>query len=131
MVAATVRPLSQRPMTTRSRTPVMAAPKRGPRGSMPLLLPVVFVMVSFGLGGSRAYAAARMSASAARTSAWRGAPPMRARITDRKSTLNSSHANISYAVFCLKKKKKKNEGIHQNKKKKKKKKKKKQKRKIQ
>src|SRR3712207_7261824 len=27
-------------------------------------------------------------------------------ITDRKSTrLNSSHANISYAVFCLKKKK--------------------------
>src|SRR3712207_6873748 len=30
------------------------------------------------------------------------------RIKDRKSTrLNSSHANISYAVFCLKKKKKK------------------------
>src|SRR5438445_10878704 len=29
-------------------------------------------------------------------------------IIDRKSTrLNSSHANISYAVFCLKKKKKK------------------------
>src|SRR3712207_7251028 len=29
-------------------------------------------------------------------------------IVDRKSTrLNSSHANISYAVFCLKKKKKK------------------------
>src|SRR5947209_14022660 len=29
--------------------------------------------------------------------------------TDRKSTrLNSSHANISYAVFCLKKKKKTN-----------------------
>src|SRR3712207_8967829 len=28
-------------------------------------------------------------------------------ITDRKSTrLNSSHANISYAVFCLKKKRK-------------------------
>src|SRR5258707_11922482 len=35
---------------------------------------------------------------------------------DRKSTrLNSSHANISYAVFCLKKKKKKeNESILQN-----------------
>src|SRR3712207_7296715 len=31
---------------------------------------------------------------------------------DRKSTrLNSSHANISYAVFCLKKKKKKNETL--------------------
>src|SRR3712207_7237441 len=30
-------------------------------------------------------------------------------IVDRKSTrLNSSHANISYAVFCLKKKKKQN-----------------------
>src|SRR3712207_8049115 len=33
-----------------------------------------------------------------------GAPP--AYLPDRKSTrLNSSHANISYAVFCLKKKK--------------------------
>src|SRR3712207_6922342 len=32
-----------------------------------------------------------------------------AREEDRKSTrLNSSHANISYAVFCLKKKNKKN-----------------------
>src|SRR3712207_7942181 len=32
---------------------------------------------------------------------------------DRKSTrLNSSHANISYAVFCLKKKKKKKQGSH-------------------
>src|SRR3712207_7327537 len=31
-------------------------------------------------------------------------------LLDRKSTrLNSSHANISYAVFCLKKKKKKKE----------------------
>src|SRR3712207_8062904 len=31
-----------------------------------------------------------------------------AMLEDRKSTrLNSSHANISYAVFCLKKKKKK------------------------
>src|SRR5258707_8664566 len=32
---------------------------------------------------------------------------------DRKSTrLNSSHANISYAVFCLKKKKKKHRSNH-------------------
>src|SRR5690349_23724138 len=32
-----------------------------------------------------------------------------ARLRDRKSTrLNSSHVEISYAVFCLKKKKKKN-----------------------
>src|SRR3712207_7720863 len=34
--------------------------------------------------------------------------PRRGRRLDRKSTrLNSSHANISYAVFCLKKKKNK------------------------
>src|SRR5690349_23347070 len=33
--------------------------------------------------------------------------------SDRKSTrLNSSHVEISYAVFCLKKKKKKNVHIH-------------------
>src|SRR5215203_7208436 len=34
--------------------------------------------------------------------------PVPPRVRDRKSTrLNSSYANISYAVFCLKKKKKK------------------------
>src|ERR1035437_2617135 len=36
----------------------------------------------------------------------------RSAFTDRKSTrLNSSHANISYAVFCLKKKKKQKAGM--------------------
>src|SRR3712207_7006149 len=36
-------------------------------------------------------------------------PRRRRLLRDRKSTrLNSSHANISYAVFCLKKKKKRN-----------------------
>src|SRR5438445_10805965 len=43
------------------------------------------------------------------SSRWRRSPtwPSGSEI-DRKSTrLNSSHANISYAVFCLKKKKKK------------------------
>src|SRR3712207_8998403 len=36
-----------------------------------------------------------------------GCPCLLQKTTDRKSTrLNSSHANISYAVFCLKKKKK-------------------------
>src|SRR5258707_10259681 len=42
--------------------------------------------------------------------AFRRATGLRAAgILDRKSTrLNSSHANISYAVFCLKKKKKQN-----------------------
>src|SRR5438874_13463943 len=35
-------------------------------------------------------------------------PPVRGQLRDRKSTrLNSSHVEISYAVFCLKKKKKK------------------------
>src|SRR5438445_6710943 len=38
-----------------------------------------------------------------------GQTPEQTLLRDRKSTrLNSSHANISYAVFCLKKKKKKN-----------------------
>src|SRR5947209_12841420 len=37
------------------------------------------------------------------------------RVEDRKSTrLNSSHANISYAVFCLKKKKKRTDNIHRD-----------------
>src|SRR5438445_2046386 len=36
-----------------------------------------------------------------------------ATLPDRKSTrLNSSHANISYAVFCLKKKKKNQKMLH-------------------
>src|SRR5690349_23801847 len=39
------------------------------------------------------------------------APPIA--VSDRKSTrLNSSHVEISYAVFCLKKKKKKIKNIH-------------------
>src|SRR3712207_8302006 len=43
---------------------------------------------------------------AARRAAGRPARPGDDRGGDRKSTrLNSSHANISYAVFCLKKKK--------------------------
>src|SRR5688572_16954716 len=41
------------------------------------------------------------------TCKWRNNPPFT--IPDRKSTrLNSSHSQISYAVFCLKKKKKNN-----------------------
>src|SRR5688572_32377367 len=39
----------------------------------------------------------------------------RDRLADRKSTrLNSSHSQISYAVFCLKKKKKKKKTIYPN-----------------
>src|SRR5882757_6211545 len=52
----------------------------------------------------------------ARRAASRGRRPAR----DRKSTrLNSSHANISYAVFCLKKQKKKKNNFIFNKNKKK------------
>src|SRR2546430_3842181 len=41
----------------------------------------------------------------------------RALYRDRKSTrLNSSHSQISYAVFCLKKKKKHNKEIHKGRK---------------
>src|SRR5690349_22647695 len=48
-------------------------------------------------GGGRASRASR-----------RSTPPLPPRPRDRKSTrLNSSHVEISYAVFCLKKKKKK------------------------
>src|SRR2546427_8346084 len=48
--------------------------------------------------------------SRAACTAGRGRPPgSRCRARDRKSTrLNSSHSQISYAVFCLKKKKKNN-----------------------
>src|SRR5947209_9803613 len=43
----------------------------------------------------------------------RTSQPMGRAAGDRKSTrLNSSHANISYAVFCLKKKKRKKSRIH-------------------
>src|SRR3712207_7004646 len=50
-------------------------------------------------------AAARRRACARRVSEARGGREDRAARADRKSTrLNSSHANISYAVFCLKKK---------------------------
>src|SRR3712207_7174276 len=42
-----------------------------------------------------------------------GAADGRGDVADRKSTrLNSSHANISYAVFCLKKKKRQVNTIH-------------------
>src|SRR3712207_7745799 len=53
---------------------------------------------------SRTAGASRIAASAIRTGRI-GAEIGSRTATDRKSTrLNSSHANISYAVFCLKKK---------------------------
>src|SRR6266478_8905115 len=61
-----------------------------------------------------------------RPSRWPSCPSAITTVLDRKSTrLNSSHSQISYAVFCLKKKKKKKKQFYKIKKKKKKKKKKK------
>src|SRR5947209_17063661 len=54
---------------------------------------------------SRAPLATRAAATAPPPCATARAPACTAIARDRKSTrLNSSHANISYAVFCLKKK---------------------------
>src|SRR3712207_3090811 len=73
---------------------------REPRGGGPALCRGRLDGVSLGGRGARR-GAARGQADAGRR---RAAHPRRGR--DRKSTrLNSSHANISYAVFCLKKKK--------------------------
>src|SRR3712207_8424565 len=68
------------------RLDVGLAPHRPDRGPLPLH-----------------HARTRLDPRAARAL---GRVPRPAHLQDRKSTrLNSSHANISYAVFCLKKKK--------------------------
>src|SRR2546421_9422161 len=59
-----------------------------------------------GLGHGRRGGGARLGGAARR---WGPRPQQRGVRRDRKSTrLNSSHDQISYAVFCLKKKKDKN-----------------------
>src|SRR3712207_8363049 len=65
-------------------------------------LPISDRTLPAGVGGGKA-AGDRYGYDAIGT----GRPALKPAPTDRKSTrLNSSHANISYAVFCLKKKKK-------------------------
>src|SRR3712207_9519191 len=61
--------------------------------------------ISFG-GGAADWISFGLAVAALGTAAGlRKEPRLAAGIGDRKSTrLNSSHANISYAVFCLKKK---------------------------
>src|SRR2546430_13672759 len=55
----------------------------------------------------------RWPASSASLAAWTRGPTMPRTVLDRKSTrLNSSHSQISYAVFCLKKKKKLSRYLH-------------------
>src|SRR3712207_7748307 len=89
--------------------------RRPPRST---LFPYTTLFRSFGAGPLLAHhvghdaAAARRPDGVVDGSAGRPAgvqPPLPCRragsVADRKSTrLNSSHANISYAVFCLKKK---------------------------
>src|SRR5438874_9395787 len=70
-------------------------------------------------GGVRSSAGARRSSSFISRSlgSWhsKSSPVETSHAADRKSTrLNSSHVEISYAVFCLKKKKKKNQNIKCN-----------------
>src|SRR2546427_5617256 len=73
--------------------------RRPPRST---LFPYTTLFRSLGLDPQKVMqdlAADQAPAAAPRAGAW----------SDRKSTrLNSSHSQISYAVFCLKKKKKKN-----------------------
>src|SRR3712207_7477587 len=90
--------------------------RRPPRST---LFPYTTLFRSEGRGaaGGRARARPGAGAAVARERAHRSQPPVRgapgteagaaADRLDRKSTrLNFSHANISYAVFCLKKKNK-------------------------
>src|SRR2546427_8919283 len=57
---------------------------------------------------------ARASSEPGTIGTWRGSKRSRWAVLDRKSTrLNSSHSQISYAVFCLKKKKKKRSQSYQ------------------
>src|SRR3712207_7384271 len=82
------------PYTTLFRSPVLVVPepRRGPR-----LRRDAGGRSGPGRGGRRRVAGGVRPA--------RPGPPEPSREEDRKSTrLNSSHANISYAVFCLKKK---------------------------
>src|SRR3712207_7647733 len=86
--------------------------RRPPRST---LFPYTTLFRSAGMGGLglfyRALAAGAMAVVAPVTAVTSAAIPVVVGLTlgeptDRKSTrLNSSHANISYAVFCLKKKK--------------------------
>src|SRR5947209_15220562 len=72
--------------------------RRPPRST---LFPYTTLFRSSVLHGNDFYVPAGKPGRSARPLDWT-IPPVR----DRKSTrLNSSHANISYAVFCLKKKK--------------------------
>src|SRR5688572_31081851 len=83
------------PYTTLFRS--LEADRRDDRLELVLVEMVVVVLHPVGFTARHEVPAIEVDADRAR--------PLRARDLDRKSTrLNSSHSQISYAVFCLKKK---------------------------
>src|SRR3712207_8969759 len=98
------------PYTTlfRSTTPWISSIR--PTALLVLLDSVVAIVLlfrCFGLRPSQATSSGRRHTRSPHAATFgRRHTRSRERLRDRKSTrLNSSHANISYAVFCLKKKK--------------------------
>src|SRR3712207_7045903 len=82
--------------------------RRPPRST---LFPYTTLFRSFFRRWVQEHGIRTLNVAGARESEWPGvydwAGEVLRHLLDRKSTrLNSSHANISYAVFCLKKKKK-------------------------
>src|SRR3712207_8063297 len=91
------------PYTTLFRSPVVPAGDAGPAQAQVVLLGRLLVEARARHDGARSGALGERGLAA--TQARRSGVDQRHEV-DRKSTrLNSSHANISYAVFCLKKKK--------------------------
>src|SRR2546427_9061182 len=80
--------------------------RRPPRST---LFPYTTLFRSQGLSNGLLLFPAEVVDAGAAPNLLRVAPGVLAPVEDRKSTrLNSSHSQISYAVFCLKKKKKNN-----------------------
>src|SRR5688572_32681005 len=87
--------------------------RRPPRST---LFPYTTLFRSLINDGAGRFRDAGDTALAARPAVHRGCAIADFDAEDRKSTrLNSSHSQISYAVFCLKKKKKNKKKIEQNK----------------
>src|SRR3712207_6965575 len=106
-LAASISRLSRSEVDAMTNSPSVGCIARGaPEGAEGLTDDVDGRLDGRGRGRRRPESGKYASSSVRRGNASRRASPRAA--GDRKSTrLNSSHANISYAVFCFKKKKKK------------------------